>query len=199
MMMMSAAADDDPPRRRTESNIYAVNNNKKDGGSADQVIIRPDRTFDSSDDSHASGLLTDKHPLHEESSSSSSSDEEERKRPATTMIDSSPSGLRSRDVNTRTTRPNNNLYDEYDAIDSFREWATCALYVSLFSALGAVLRIYMGRLFGLDCDLADSDLAVDDFLTPLSSRICITASGKTTQTGGALFTDLPPNMLGWYV
>jgi fluoride ion exporter CrcB/FEX len=72
-------------------------------------------------------------------------------------------------------------------------------YISCFALLGTVLRIYMGRLFGHDCEYKDSPYAVDDFLTPLSEKICITSSGQTASTGGALFTDLPANMLGCFL
>lgn len=68
------------------------------------------------------------------------------------------------------------------------------LYISLFATFGAVIRIYMGRLFGLDCEKVITE--IDDFLTPIASEICLTASGKTDQTGGAFFSDLPANILG---
>jgi fluoride ion exporter CrcB/FEX len=67
------------------------------------------------------------------------------------------------------------------------------IYISLFATFGAVIRIFMGRLFGLDCERF---IEIDDFLTPFSSEICVTASGKTDQTGGAFFSDLPSNILG---
>ena len=68
-------------------------------------------------------------------------------------------------------------------------------YISVFGAIGTILRIFMGRLFGSDC----ADDRVDDFLTPLSSRLCVTTNGKTEQTGGALFIDLPADMLGSFL
>jgi fluoride ion exporter CrcB/FEX len=68
------------------------------------------------------------------------------------------------------------------------------IYISLFATFGAVIRIFMGRLFGLDCERVINE--IDDFLTPFSSEICVTASGKTDQTGGAFFSDLPANILG---
>jgi hypothetical protein len=39
----------------------------------------------------------------------------------------------------------------------------------------------------------------NDFFSIISSNICVTSSGKTEQTGGALFLDLPANMIGRYV
>lgn len=73
------------------------------------------------------------------------------------------------------------------------------VYISVFAIFGAVLRSYMGRFFGLDCEQAQSGNAVQDFMTPLSERICVTNSGKTNQTGGALFVDLPANILGSFL
>jgi CrcB protein len=69
------------------------------------------------------------------------------------------------------------------------------LYLSAFAILGSTIRIYLARLFGEDCE----DSAIDDFLTPLSSRICVTAGGRSEQTGGALFRDLPANVLGSFI
>jgi fluoride ion exporter CrcB/FEX len=57
----------------------------------------------------------------------------------------------------------------------------------------------MGRFFGGDCDLNGEGGQIDDFLWSSSHNICITASGKTEQYGGALFVDLPANMLGSFI
>ena len=70
-----------------------------------------------------------------------------------------------------------------------------ALYISAFGVFGSILRIYLGRFFGLDCQNAVSD----DWFTRISDAICVTTNGKTDQTGGALFTDLPANMVGCLV
>eukprot|EP00339_Tiarina_fusa_P013855 CAMPEP_0117021018 /NCGR_PEP_ID=MMETSP0472-20121206/15904_1 /TAXON_ID=693140 ORGANISM="Tiarina fusus, Strain LIS" /NCGR_SAMPLE_ID=MMETSP0472 /ASSEMBLY_ACC=CAM_ASM_000603 /LENGTH=439 /DNA_ID=CAMNT_0004726379 /DNA_START=115 /DNA_END=1430 /DNA_ORIENTATION=- len=67
------------------------------------------------------------------------------------------------------------------------------LFISAFAVLGSCLRVYMARLFGEDCEL-DKDL--DDWLMPISSNVCVTAGGRTQQNGGALFYDLPANLLG---
>ena len=79
---------------------------------------------------------------------------------------------------------------------SWEEIATHVLYISTFAVIGTVLRSYIGRFFGLDCirDEQDDD-SHTDFLTSLSKHICITSDGKT-QRGGAIFIDLPANMLG---
>jgi fluoride ion exporter CrcB/FEX len=68
------------------------------------------------------------------------------------------------------------------------------LYLSAFAIFGSTIRVYLARLFGGDCEQGDK--AVNDFLTPLSKNICVTVGGRTLQTGGALFLDLPANMIG---
>lgn len=69
-------------------------------------------------------------------------------------------------------------------------------YLYSFAILGTTLRLFVGRLFGSDCEFPG---IVEDFLTPLSQSICVTSSGKTLQHGGGLFTDLPSNMLGSFI
>jgi fluoride ion exporter CrcB/FEX len=69
-------------------------------------------------------------------------------------------------------------------------------YLSIFSTFGVTIRAFMGRFFGGDCDAV---APIDDWLYPLSHKICITASGLTEQYGGALFTDLPANMFGSFI
>jgi CrcB protein len=69
-------------------------------------------------------------------------------------------------------------------------------YISCFALFGTVVRVFLGRLLGFDCEDKNSPSPIKDFMSPLSNHICITASGKTVATGGALFTDLPANMLG---
>lgn len=72
------------------------------------------------------------------------------------------------------------------------------IYLSAATILGASLRVYLDRLFGGDCE----DYAMDvpqDFLTPASKQICVTSNGRSEQTGGALFRDLPANLLGSFV
>jgi len=73
------------------------------------------------------------------------------------------------------------------------------LYISSFSFLGCVLRRFVARLLGSDCDFQDTEMAIADFLTPVSRHICVTASGQTSQHGGALFLDAPANMLGSFL
>lgn len=79
-----------------------------------------------------------------------------------------------------------------------RTWLNI-IYLSSFSIVGSSLRIFMGRLFGGDCELNGDGGQIDDFLWPSSHKICITTSGKTEQYGGALFIDLPANMLGSFI
>ena len=77
-------------------------------------------------------------------------------------------------------------------------WALDVAYLSLFSVIGLTLRAYVGRFFGGDCEAAyaSGGTHVDDFLWPVSRLVCVTSTGGTSQHGGALFIDLPANVLG---
>lgn len=66
--------------------------------------------------------------------------------------------------------------------------------LTIFAVFGSTLRIYLARIFGLDCEFPQID---DDYLKPIST--CLTATGLTEQTGGALFIDLPANMIGSFL
>ena len=70
-------------------------------------------------------------------------------------------------------------------------------YVAVYAALGCIARVFIGRFFGSDCD--QGSRAPDDFLSPFFTKICVTNSGTTDQTGGALFLDLPANMMGCFL
>mmetsp|Transcript_25435 Transcript_25435/g.37573 ORF Transcript_25435/g.37573 Transcript_25435/m.37573 type:complete len:465 (+) Transcript_25435:1-1395(+) len=70
------------------------------------------------------------------------------------------------------------------------------LYLSVFASFGTLIRILVGRLFGFDCERINP---INDWLTPMSKHICVTSSGMTSRYGGALFTDLPANMLGSFI
>ncbi|KAL3789584.1 hypothetical protein ACHAWO_009147 [Cyclotella atomus] len=72
------------------------------------------------------------------------------------------------------------------------EWANL-LYLSFFSIYGITVRSFLGRIFGGDCD---STNPIDDWLTPFSSRICVTATGKTAQHGEHYLSTCPPTCLG---
>lgn len=63
------------------------------------------------------------------------------------------------------------------------------LYLSVFSVFGSSIRVFLVRSFGVACEI--SDLEMDEF--------CITATGTTIQRGGALFADLPANMVGCFL
>lgn len=69
------------------------------------------------------------------------------------------------------------------------------IYISAAAILGACLRAYMARFFGGDCE----DGSINDFMTPVSKHICLTSGGRAIQTGGALFRDMPANMLGSFI
>ena len=66
-------------------------------------------------------------------------------------------------------------------------------FLSIFSIFGSSLRVYISRMFGFDCEFPD---LVGDVFAQGFKNICVTASGRTEQSGGALFIDLPANMLG---
>jgi fluoride ion exporter CrcB/FEX len=68
------------------------------------------------------------------------------------------------------------------------------IFLGIFAVFGSTLRMYSGRIFGLDCDIPPTE---HDYLTPLST--CVTATGLTGQRGGALFIDLPANMMGSFI
>jgi fluoride ion exporter CrcB/FEX len=68
-------------------------------------------------------------------------------------------------------------------------------YVSTSAILGSIVRTYLTRIFGFDCE----NNVVNDFLTSLTSNICVTNGGRTFQTGGALFYDFPANVLGSFI
>jgi len=67
------------------------------------------------------------------------------------------------------------------------------LFLSIFSIFGSSLRVYISRMFGFDCEFPN---LVGDVFAQGFKNICVTASGRTEQSGGALFIDLPANMLG---
>eukprot|EP00934_Nitzschia_sp_Nitz4_P006860 Nitzschia sp. Nitz4//scaffold114_size70088//55057//56429//NITZ4_005986-RA/size70088-augustus-gene-0.11-mRNA-1//-1//CDS//3329533450//6850//frame0 len=67
--------------------------------------------------------------------------------------------------------------------------------IGLGAMVGSTLRVFVGRLFGQDCE----EGSVQDVFTSLFSKICITSGGKSLQTGGALFRDLPANLLGSFI
>ncbi|KAL7578347.1 hypothetical protein ACA910_012753 [Epithemia clementina (nom. ined.)] len=70
-------------------------------------------------------------------------------------------------------------------------------FIVVYASFGCIARVFIGRIFGGDCD--DGVLTPNDFLAPVLSNICVTNSGLTDQTGGALFTDLPANMIGCFL
>jgi fluoride ion exporter CrcB/FEX len=66
--------------------------------------------------------------------------------------------------------------------------------LGLFSYLGEFTRWFTEELFGLACHQPDTvEWNVREWAP------CTTASGTTESTGGAMFTDLPPNILGCFL
>lgn len=68
------------------------------------------------------------------------------------------------------------------------------IYLATYGIFGSTLRIFLGRIFGYDCE---NPGLFNDYLSPFAT--CVTASGETAQAGGALFIDLPANMLGSFM
>jgi len=64
----------------------------------------------------------------------------------------------------------------------------------VYSVFGTTCRVFLGRFFGKDCENPDT---VNDFISHI--YLCVTASGITNQRGGALFLDLPANILGSFI
>lgn len=90
----------------------------------------------------------------------------------------------------------NDDHFDFSLFGSWEDLASQVFYISMFSVFGAVLRVYMARLFGLDCELEEAGKGYGDFLTSVFSKICVTSDGKGPTQGAALFVDLPANMLG---
>lgn len=66
-------------------------------------------------------------------------------------------------------------------------------YIATWGIFGTIARVYIDRIFGSDCE----NNGADDFWS--ASNICITANGRTERKGGALFVDLPANILGSFL
>jgi CrcB protein len=94
----------------------------------------------------------------------------------------------------RTLARRPSMHETHD--DDCLNRAEFLYYLYSFAIVGTSLRVFMARLFGQDCDHPG---VVSDFLSPLSEKICVTATGETIQRGGALFIDLPANMLGCFI
>jgi hypothetical protein len=79
---------------------------------------------------------------------------------------------------------------------SWEDYFSYMYYISTFGIVGTILRVYVERFFGYDCDMKDTSKAIDDWFQSLSSNVCVTVTGTTDQTGGALFVVLPCNIIG---
>ena len=121
--------------------------------------------------------------------------EQPQQHPTRPMSGSSPSPVKAGLQGPRRTlsrRPS--MHETYDCEVLMNGGFLYHLYS--LAILGTSIRIFMGRLFGQDCE---NPGAISDFLSPLSERICVTATGETAQQGGALFIDLPANILGCFI
>lgn len=83
-----------------------------------------------------------------------------------------------------------------EPISAVKSTSIDIVYLSLFSVIGFTIRVFFGRFFGGDCSSYESGTIIDDSLWPVSHQVCITTDGRTAQYGGALFIDLPANIIG---
>jgi fluoride ion exporter CrcB/FEX len=83
----------------------------------------------------------------------------------------------------------NSLFSFFQCID-----VMSILFLAAFAVIGSFIRVYLGRIFGYDCEFP---LEGKDFASVFAT--CVTASGTTDQRGGALFIDLPSNMIGSFI
>ena len=67
------------------------------------------------------------------------------------------------------------------------------LYLSSFAIIGSTIRLYLARIFGLDCS---SPPPQQDYIYILSMCLTSTGTGTGLTSQGAIFIDLPANMLG---
>lgn len=68
------------------------------------------------------------------------------------------------------------------------------LYLTVFTVVGALLRIVLAQLFGEEC-LNPGTVGWLKAGQPL----CVTAEGEATLAGGIIFSDLPANLLGCFI
>ena len=88
------------------------------------------------------------------------------------------------------TKQTQSTFQSVFSLFTSHEWMSI-VYLSAFAIIGSTIRLFLGRIFGGDCE---SPPEQNDYLSPFST--CVTASGQTAQAGGALFIDLPANMVG---
>jgi len=72
--------------------------------------------------------------------------------------------------------------------------AVKVLYLTVFTVIGALLRIVLAQLFGEEC-LNPGTVGWLKAGQPL----CVTAEGEATLAGGIIFSDLPANLLGSFI
>ena len=163
-------------------------NKKPDSSSADDVCgsegnTHPPEGFPYDDD--VPNQPSDPEPL---STSHGPSFEEQKGEPADNRVVESMQGSIEEDEERNGPT---------DTRAAYKDMFFYVVYISSAAVVGASLRVYMARLCGEDCEKGDE--AVQDFFTPFFSKICITAGGRTIQTGGALFRDFPANLLGSFL
>lgn len=109
------------------------------------------------------------------------------------MDDDPPDDRHARDNVVENTRREPVSFLCFQDMNSSQE--VLLILLSIFAVFGSTLRIYLARIFGLDCEFPPPDNG--NYLKPIST--CLTASGLSDQSGGALFIDLPANMIGSFL
>jgi len=72
-------------------------------------------------------------------------------------------------------------------------------YLSAYAILGCLCRVLIGRILGSECVSDSNDTSTWMYPVAIKHNLCLTSNGQTHQNGGALFIDLPVNMLGSFI
>lgn len=130
----------------------------------------------------------------ESSDSTNANDDNNTNKPSDEGSSSNRNTRRKRSRRHRRKSPLLNI--DRTLVSCWEDVLSTVYYIGCFSILGTSLRWFLGRLFGSDCTNVEFDNhPVGDFFQRFASNICITSDGKI-KAGGAVFTDLPANMLG---
>lgn len=78
--------------------------------------------------------------------------------------------------------------------DERKKTLVTIMLMSIFSIIGAVLRVFIAQFFGEEC----KNPGTVGWLKA-SQPLCVTANGEATLEGGIIFADLPANLLGSFI
>lgn len=82
----------------------------------------------------------------------------------------------------------------------FWKYITHVIYLSEFAIIGSILRVYLGKFFGSNCETIQQQQQhskQQQSMFPLS--LCWTHSGKYDTNNSYLFIDLPANLIGSFI